>query len=433
MTTVGRFISVVFIYGAVCVAWLVLGGIMKVRSTSLAPDERSEVEGLWGGVHEQRAPTLVPITPAQTSPTTQPPVEQTSQPNRAGKAARTEPPAGIDPIRSDIVVDLALDQRLKGLRWFALYDVTFAGDWTFDVPEGAHELRVALPNAHAIYDDFQLSINGELSDVSPQNGSLVVPIDRADTEVVVALSYKSRGLDSWRYAANPGSGSLRDFKLAMTTNFTSVAFPESALSPSSRREEGAGTSLEWNFSNIITTRGVGMVMPQRIQPGELAAQLSFTAPISLFFFFLIVGILTKLEKLDVHPINYMFLAAAFFSFHLLLAYTVDTMPLAVAFILSSVVSVVMVTSYLRLAVNARFGFMKAGLAQLIYLVGFSAAHFMKGLTGLTVTVLSIATLFVLMMLTGRIKWSEVLARPAPKPHDGGPYRTPEYARAPNES
>ncbi len=427
MTTVGRFIAVVFIYGAVCVAWLVLGGTMKLRSTSLDPSERSEVEGLWGGVHEQRAPTLVSADAPAAIP--KPGPAQRVESN----TPHPEGPAGIDPVASDIDVALVLDQRLKGLKWFALYDVTFAGAWTFAVPPGAHEVRIGLPNAQAIYDDFQLTIDGDAVDVSPQNGSIVVPLQGVGADVVVGLRYKSRGLDSWRYGANPGSGSLRDFKLRMKTNFTSIAFPESALSPSSRREEGAGTALEWNFSNIITTRGVGMVMPQRIQPGELAAQLSFTAPISLFFFFLIVGILTKLEKLDVHPINYMFLAAAFFSFHLLLAYTVDTIPLAAAFVLASVVSVVMVTTYLRLVVNARFGFVKAGLAQLIYLVGFSAAHFMKGLTGLTVTVLSIATLFVLMLLTGRIKWSEVLSKTPSPPVQAGPYRTPEYSAGPHEA
>jgi inner membrane protein involved in colicin E2 resistance len=172
-----------------------------------------------------------------------------------------------------------------------------------------------------------------------------------------------------------------------------------------------------------------MVMPERLQPGELAAQLSFTAPISLLFFFLVIALLAKLEGLDVHPVNYMFLAASFFSFHLLFAYTVDRIPLGLAFALASGVSVVMVTTYLRLVVSAKFGFLKAGVAQLVYLVGFSAAHFLEGFTGLTVTVLSIATLFLCMLLTGRVRWSEALATPAPASPPLGPYRQGEAAHA----
>jgi hypothetical protein len=48
----------------------------------------------------------------------------------------------------------------------------------------------------------------------------------------------------------------------------------------------------------------------------------------------------------------------------------------------------------------------------VYLVGFSLAHFWEGYTGLTVTVLSIVTLFLLMQLTGRIRWSALAQAPS---------------------
>jgi len=68
-----------------------------------------------------------------------------------------------------------------------------------------------------------------------------------------------------------------------------------------------------------------------------------------------------------------------------------------------------VVSYLRLVVSRRFAFVEAALAQLVYLVGFSLAHFWDGFTGLTTTVLAIATLYLMMQLTGRVRWSEALA------------------------
>jgi inner membrane protein involved in colicin E2 resistance len=79
-------------------------------------------------------------------------------------------------------------------------------------------------------------------------------------------------------------------------------------------------------------------------------------------------------------------------------------------VLASVVSTLLVVSYLRLVVSARFAFVEAALAQLVYLVGFSLAYFWEGYTGLTVTVLSVITLAVLMQLTGRLSWSEVLGK-----------------------
>jgi inner membrane protein involved in colicin E2 resistance len=94
----------------------------------------------------------------------------------------------------------------------------------------------------------------------------------------------------------------------------------------------------------------------------------------------------------------------------LFSYAVDHLEVVPAFVLSSAVSVVLVVSYLRLVVSARFAFVEAAAAQVVYLIGFSVAHFWDGFTGLTVTVLSILTLFLLMQLTGRIRWSEALQR-----------------------
>ena len=78
-------------------------------------------------------------------------------------------------------------------------------------------------------------------------------------------------------------------------------------------------------------------------------------------------------------------------------------------IVSSVVSVALVVSYLRLVVGIRFAALEAGTAQLIYLVIFSYAFFWKGFTGLAITIISVITLFVVMQATGKVKWSEKFA------------------------
>jgi hypothetical protein len=78
----------------------------------------------------------------------------------------------------------------------------------------------------------------------------------------------------------------------------------------------------------------------------------------------------------------------------------------------------LVISYLRLVVGMRFAAVEAGLAQLVYLVLFSYAFFFKGFSGLAVTIGAILTLFVVMQLTGRIRWSEKFATRAPVPTQG---------------
>jgi inner membrane protein involved in colicin E2 resistance len=202
---------------------------------------------------------------------------------------------------------------------------------------------------------------------------------------------------------------LRDFELNLRTHFRDIDFPEKTLSPSRREQTEDGWKLRWHFTQIVSGFGIGMVTPQRIQPGELASALAFSAPISLLFYFLVIYVLATLRRIDIHPLNYFFIAGAFYAFHLLFAYSADHLTVEVAFALCSAVSIALCASYLRLVVSARFALREAALAQVIYLIGFSLAHFFEGFTGLTVTVLAIVTLFVLMQLTGRVRWSEALA------------------------
>ena len=57
----------------------------------------------------------------------------------------------------------------------------------------------------------------------------------------------------------------------------------------------------------------------------------------------------------------------------------------------------------------RFAAAEAATAQLIYLVLFSYAFFFEGFTGLSIAIGALLTLFVVMQVTGRIRWSDYFA------------------------
>ena len=99
------------------------------------------------------------------------------------------------------------------------------------------------------------------------------------------------------------------------------------------------------------------------------------------------------------------LGCAFFAFHLLFADLVDQLSLVASFAIASAASPFLVVSYARLFVGWRFALRETGVAQLVYLVGFSYAFLLEGFTGLTITILAILTLFVAMQMTGRFDWS----------------------------
>ena len=98
--------------------------------------------------------------------------------------------------------------------------------------------------------------------------------------------------------------------------------------------------------------------------------------------------------------NYFFISAAFFAFHLLLAYLVDhhlaARRLLVAAAVSAWRSSPATCGSWRAWADRLW---PAAAAQAVYLVAFSYAFFFEGLTGLAVTIGAVITLFVLMQTT----------------------------------
>jgi len=418
MNPTRRLLAILFVLGATSIAWMVLGAVTSSREH----DSRAQLEGavqqLWGRPQVQSAPQLTHTWKTQHE--VQRTEEVDGEQRQITELETREHDRAVALSGSDIDVALGSDLRRKGLVWYSLYDVAFDARWTYTHREetpGEVTVRFAFPDAAGLYDDFRFTVDGRdhRAALDPSEGvvTATVPVDPGQV-LRIAGSYRSRGLDEWRYAPSEGVALLQSFDLRMTTDFPDIDFPAQTLSPTSRRRTDGGHALRWRFDQLVSGLAVGMITPTRIQPGELAAAMSVSAPISLFFFFLVVFVLATLRRIDIHPINYALIAGAFFAFHLLFAYSVDHLSVEAAFALSSVVSVLLVTSYLRLVVSDAFAFREAAAAQVIYLVGFSLAHFWAGFTGLTVTVLSIVTLFLLMQLTGRIRWTEALQASAPR-------------------
>ncbi len=401
---VERIAAIVFIFVATAVAWMILGGTILARTNGLTPDLRQRVSSTWGTPQSQLPPAAWYSTEIQETNTKE--VDGRKIVENVKKSVRHDLPL----LASSIKVDLNLEHRQKGLLWYATYKVDFAGNYTFRNDTDAEQLvylHFPYPAAKAIYDDFRILANGQplALDNSADNAEVTVRV-APHQAVVYAIGYKSQGLDNWNYRFCEEVNQVRDFNLQMHTNFKDIDFPENTLSPTDKQPSGDGWLLTWKYSSLLSGFDIGMVMPEKLQPGPLAGQISFFAPVSLFFFFFLMLIITTLRDIDLHPMNYFFLATAFFAFHLLLAYLVDHISIHAAFFICSAVSIFLVVSYLRLVVGMRFAAVEAGISQFIYLVLFSYAFFFKGFTGLAVTIGSIITLFVVMQMTGRIKWAE---------------------------
>ena len=418
-----RIAAITFIFLCTAFAWGILGATIFQRTYASDSESEGRVASTWGAPQNQAPPTASfdEMVPKK---------EVTTENGRKIETVTQEKVTTALPLESShINVDLNLEHRQKGLLWYSTYKVAFGGAYSFrNASDKDQNVTFALnfPTAQAIYDDLVFTVDDvpvALTNAGNSAGGTVRMA--AGKTATLKVGYKSQGLNGWRYNFGSGTRSkgdeslnrasgqdvaqVRDFSLKMTTNFKEIDFPDNTLSPTDKHDTANGWDLDWNYKNLVSGYQIAMTMPEKLQPGPLAGRISFFAPVSLFFFFFLMLIITTLRGIELHPMNYFFLAAAFFSFHLLLAYLVDHVSIHLAFGICSAVSVFLVVSYLRLVVGTRFAAREAALAQFIYLVAFSYAFFLKGFTGLAITIGSIITLFVVMQATGKIRWKDKFA------------------------
>jgi hypothetical protein len=403
-----RIAAIVFIFVCASIGWGILGSVTSYRTYQQDDKLKQAVGELWGTAQKQEAAR---VEYYDTTQVTVYAPQGSSEPSKLEDRVVTRPYT-LD--ASDINIGLNLEHRKKGLLWYATYRVNFAGSYQIknDLSEEKEFIfTYAFPSKDGIYDNFRFVVdNQQIKDPQLTGGTVTYKFHLRPQQVGnVSISYGSHGMDEWWYVFGKDVSQIRNFTLTATTNFKDVDFPENSISPTLNEQMGDGRKMRWQYSSLISGIQIGIKMPQKLNPGPFASRVSFFAPVSLFLFFFLIFIISTVRKIYIHPMNYFFIAAAFFSFHLLLTYLADHIDIYPAFAISAVVSMALVISYMRLVVGQRFALIEIGLSQLIYLVFFSYTFFLIGYTGLTVTICCILTLFAVMQFTAKVDWATLNA------------------------
>jgi hypothetical protein len=404
-----RIAPIFVIYLCTAATWLVLGTTVDNRTYEYDKKLRGAVGELWGTKQRQEAPTALARAVSKEKQQRQ----QKLDPSTACKADGPGVPVSLQ--ASNLAVDLSLEPRQKGLLWYSTYRVKFGGRYEITNPTDAPKcttFEFKLPSEKAIYDNVRFLVGGkQITDLPIHKGKLTRALLLAPGQTeFIEVGYVTSGMDEWWYDFGSSVNQVKNFSLVMNTDFDQIDFPENGISATKKEKTSKGWTLQWTYTNLLSSVKIGMVMPHKLNPGPWVSQVSYAAPISLFLFFFLLFVITTVRQIRIHPMNYFFIGAAFFSFHLLLAYLVDHISVHASFIIASVVSVALVISYMRLVVGPRFAFLQVGISQLVFLVLFSYSFFFKGYTGLAITVLCIATLFIIMQITGRLDWDAVFRK-----------------------
>jgi hypothetical protein len=408
-----RTIAIIFIFLCSAVAWVILGGTVVHRTDQAKEFGTGAVGELWGTEQNQRAPRFYYKVAREVEVKGEEAAAGEAPPETKPEKKVVEEAVFVEPAGADIDARLNLKHRKKGLLWFSTYVVDYRA--TYRVRNESPQPRkifveFTFPATNALYDDFTFAVKGvDVEFPSSAADVITTSVDLAPGETApVVIGYKSPGLERWFYSFGDGVTRVRDFKLTARTNFDDVDFPEGCVSPTHKEKAGDGWLLRWEYKDLVTGYQLGVEMPKKLNPGPIASRMSFFAPVSLLFFFTVLFVISAVKVGRVpplHPMNYFFLAAAFFAFHLLFAYLADHVGIHATFLISSLVSCLLVFVYVALARGSKYAVAYATFPQLMFLVLFSYAFFYPGYTGLIITVGAVATLAVLMFATARVDWA----------------------------
>ena len=389
--SIKRILAVCAIFALTTAGWWILGSATAVRSTNLFHRLGDQVQELWGIPLTQKAPSFAAEIPG------------------------TDQLRWLMPEKNDIHVQLNTDYRKKGLIWYPTYTCSFAGTYTIRNTEDVQQkirIHFDFPAKGATYDDFAIESDGETLrlPVNTEEGITEI-IELAPTQARdFKITYRTRGIREWRYSMDQSVGRVQNLNLTVKTNFKDIDFPDGSLSPMHKATVAGGTELAWSATDLITREDIGIIIPEKLNPGPLTTRITFFAPVCLLFFFTLVATINILYKINIHPMHYLFVAAGFFAFHLLLSYMTGIVNIHIAFIIAAITSVSLVTGYLSAALGGQFPRKVAIAGQLFFLVLFSYSFFLKGITGLTVAIGSVVTLGVLMKVTAHTDWTEVFSK-----------------------
>ena len=179
---------------------------------------------------------------------------------------------------TDASAKVALEQRQKGLLWFPTYTLDFHAPDTFTNPDArarSVEVRLPLDQENAVYDGFEvLDEKGRSVPAEFGTGAAVwtVPFQASEARHFT-VGYRTRGTGSWRYPIDQGTGQVRNFKLTLDTDFPEVDFPW-GRSPDDEATAGGQWHGEWRFTSLVANGVVGLGLPQRLNPGDLASKFT---------------------------------------------------------------------------------------------------------------------------------------------------------------
>ena len=403
-----------------------ISGVVDDRS-SVLHQARADIMRSWGGEQTLAGPVLVvPYT--------------TSYTNRRGELVAEEATAYVLPSRLAINGDVASEVRARGIHEVPVYHTTLIFTGEFERPDistvssrideihwdRAH-IDLAVSEARGISETPAIAINGTSTPFRP--GGAILFGDMPPPVTASTGNPFAAGADSATFEMTlrlNGTDTLRIMPLgdttevAMASPWPSPSFVGGYL-PKTHDVSDSGFTAEWQVAslgraipslwtsgrNVVTdswnsSLGVTLYMPVSIY--QLMFRAVRYAVLFIALTFVAYFLFEIMAKLRLHPLQYLLVGFANAMFFLLLLSLAEHIGFGLAYLLSAVSSVALITGYSTSILGSiNRGTVMAGALALLYAFLYMTLKaetyaLLAGAIGLWVTLATI------MYVTRRIDW-----------------------------
>ena len=229
-------------------------------------------------------------------------------------------------------VTMRQNPRKKGSAYYGGYETDCAFHWRLRNPSNTNQqckLTFPLPAAGAMYDGLFATLDGKdvLPDIQIQDGNLVLarPVSPGE-QFDFQIGFKSRGLSYWYFQVREAR-EIRDFTLNLQLADlprSKLNYPDGCMTPTQIQPttDHLGSVLTYRLDHALTSKGMGVALPQLPQPGETTrAVLNEVDDAWLFVFALLALSLTLAGVRHAALLTILFTTAAAFGYGLLAGFS----------------------------------------------------------------------------------------------------------------
>ena len=333
---------------------------------------------------------------------------------QSGAVFTTLEPLALD--SQHIRVDAGMNYRKRGLVYFSGFEFDFKGEYAVSNPTD-HDIDIVFVfpvqiERRSMLSDLTFAVNDQAEALplaeSADRLTWTGRLERGQ-KATFAIGFKGRGLELFNYVLDPDLP-VRNLELAMhITGGANYDYAEGVVPATSVTATDDSVDLVWSFASLETGFPLGVILPSERPFDTVLLTMIRRAWTTFLLFHAVLALLSVYVRRPMERVEAYLAASGYGFFYVLLPYLAAYMNFYVAYVVTLGIIGGMLFTYLVRVFGPRARPIVAGALGALLVIPTAAVIFQNH-TGLIYSLEILVGLAVLMQLTTRAAFQEVLSQ-----------------------